>query len=467
MDIVTIDDAMDVVDIYGPDRDFWPNNVRDALDDLIATDEEFASYVEEARRIDDMLNNWDEHKDGAAINLDDMDWDEDEEDDEDDGPSTPLDDTDIDGPISKGANNGDASPIGWSPPTEEDEPEEEEDRIVEIDLDQIDSKDLDDMLAEVIRIESAHNSGEKYVVFTRDYDRLVDIKADSHVSIDPIDQHVAQTVGPLMKDLRRMIAARSQVKRTPGMRKGRLHSANLHRILAGDDRVFTRRDEASSLDTAISLVLDCSGSMHGGRLQLAAQTAYALGSVLNKLGIAFECVGFTTIRNAPETRDRTYQQELEDAARSGPVHRAGPIIMPKFKTFDERWTTPVQRRFALVHNNRGQSLGPGISMDMTPEGCGNEFAARRLLARKEARKIMITMTDGEPGINLYSPDYGADRRHAQNMVQSITAAGVDIIGIGIQHAGPTSYYPNSMVINSVSEMPAQLLGLLKKLLIGK
>jgi cobalamin biosynthesis protein CobT len=112
-------------------------------------------------------------------------------------------------------------------------------------------------------------------------------------TLEAIDQAVQQAVGPLMKDLRRLIAARSQVRRIPGKRSGRLHAPSLHRIKLGDDRVFSRKEESPSLDTAITLLIDCSGSMASGRLKLATETAYALGKVLDKLNISFECIGFT------------------------------------------------------------------------------------------------------------------------------------------------------------------------------
>jgi hypothetical protein len=52
------------------------------------------------------------------------------------------------------------------------------------------------------------------------------------------------------------------------------------------------------------------------------------------------------------------------------------------------------------------------------------------------------------------------------MVESIALAGVDVVGIGIQHAGPTRYYPHALVIQNIDEMPKLLMGVLKKFLIG-
>jgi cobalamin biosynthesis protein CobT len=333
--------------------------------------------------------------------------------------------------------------------------------------------DMDGMFQDFIRKLTESDDDSEFRVFTRDYDSIVDLPVPDDTPLDRIDQAVALSTGALQKELRRLIAAQSQAKRIPGKRSGRLHAPNLHRILSGDDRVFTRREEAPTLDTAISLVIDNSGSMMGERLKLAAETAYAIGSVLHRLGVTFECLGFTDATQDPRCQTPGYLKEVAEAHAIAPITRSTPIIMPKFKLFEERWLQPVQRRFAYVFNHGG-GYGPNgqgvVPFGSTPEGCGVEFAARRLLARKEKRKIMIVMTDGEPGGQVYNYQYGGTRpyvKQAADMVKSVSAAGIDLIGIGIQHAGPKRYYPDSMVIKDLSEMPSQLMALLKRFMLGK
>ncbi len=53
-----------------------------------------------------------------------------------------------------------------------------------------------------------------------------------------LDERTRQSVGVMQKDIQRMMAARSQSVKVPGFRTGRLHTAGLHRLAAGDDRVF-------------------------------------------------------------------------------------------------------------------------------------------------------------------------------------------------------------------------------------
>ena len=458
---LSTDEAMDVVDAYGPDRDLWPQEYVAAMDRAIARDAELTDYIADSARIEAMLENWDEDEDGVYIDMDDIDLPEDHE-DNDDGD---IDEDDLENakPTSGNGTHDAAEDV------EDDAPD-----ILEINVSDIqDTSDLDGNLSDLIRkeIELASLESDGWNVFTKDYDKILDVTPPSSTSIAEIDAQVRATTGPLQKELRRLIAARTMSKRLPGLRRGRIHSPNLHRILTGDDRVFFRREEAPALDTAVMLLLDCSGSMDGPRLKLAAETAYALGNVFNRLGIAFECLGFTTAnRMHPDYaiwNGNQYKTELAEAAQTAPIHRYEPITIAGFKKFEERWTPEVQRRLAHTYNKNGGDIA-GIETGGTPESCSNEFAARRLLQRKEQRKIMITMTDGEPTAHPYGgyDPYLARRRSAQ-VTKLIEASGIDLIGIGIQHASPKAYYANAMVINSLAEMPAQLLALFKKLLVGK
>ena len=454
---LNINDAMDMVDAYGADPDLWPREHKDDLLEMQRVDEDFADYVASVKRLDDLLNDWGEGDDGVDVG----------EDTEDD--FTGLGDTD-----SEDMDDEDDEPCSgsdWGDDEDEEETDDVDDfededdgSVIEVNSERL--QDMDSMFSDAIQKAFSDGDPMEFRVFTRDYDEIVDITGvDETVSLEGIDQAVAKATGPLQKDLRRLIAARSQVQRVPGMRRGRLHGPNLHRILSGDDRVFTRREEAQSLDTAISLVIDCSGSMAGREMILSTETGYAIASVLSRLGIAFECLGFTDNYNDPRVNNPAYRKELAEANAIAPIVRHIPITMPKFKLFEERWNQPVQRRFARVHNAQG-GYGCGVNYGSTPEGCGIEFAARRLLRRKEARKIMLVMTDGSPGGHCYGGSSWSYLEQSKQVVKAVEAAGIDLVGIGICHDGPAGYYTNHMCFDQLEDMPKLLLALLKKFLVG-
>jgi cobalamin biosynthesis protein CobT len=431
---VTLEDAIDVVDAFGPNPSQWPVYDRAAMESMVKTDSEFVDYVKQARDLDKLLDGWSEGDEGSDVGEDsDVKGDQGQDDDEDDQEQGEDQDD----------GEGVETPVG----------------AINIDPNKV--LEIGKMLAAYIVSQIEEDNGEQFRVFTRDYDRIVEIETPPNTSTKAIEESTAKSTGPLQKDLRRLIAAQTQSKRLPGKRSGKLHTANLHRITTGDDRVFFKREEAPQLDTAVSLLVDCSGSMRGSPIKLAAETAFALGSVFSKLGISFECLGFTCDSGNTECNTSEYEAEVQAAHEIAKITRSTPIIMPRFKSFDERWTQPVQRRFAHVFNKSA-----GIDFGHTPEGCGLEFIARRLVARPEKRKILISMTDGGPAGQCFSrTQYGAYARQSREVVKAISASQIDLVGIGIQHDGVRAYYPNSIVINKIDEMPQQLLALMKRFLI--
>jgi len=431
---IAIDAAIDLVDTFGPYSKDWPEAQKPALKALEKSSTAFADHLKEMRELEDQLSAWEEADDGVDI--------------EDEGGS------------GGGADDAPETPIEFSA---------------------ADVVDMDDMLSVFIERQLSDRS-HAYRVFTKDLDKLVDINTRG-VTLDKIQAATATAVGPLQKDITRLIAAKTQSVRLPGQRRGRIHAPNLHRVLSGDDRVFSRKQEAPALDTAITLLLDCSGSMQNGgqstwdqsAMSLAVRAAYALGSVLTRVGVPFEVVGYTTAMTFQPTAD--YQAEVQRAHDIAPITRWTPLEYPRFKEFHEPFNLDVQRRFAAVHDSRS-----AITMNGTIEGCSVEFAARRLLAQPQKRKMLIVMSDGKPMGPVFHPDAAALKadpkknrgvnpathpyqQHAGEMVREVTAAGIDVVGVGIKYAGVQGYYPNSLVINEVAEMPAKLMGVLKKFLI--
>jgi cobalamin biosynthesis protein CobT len=413
--------AVDIVDSYGPYSSAWPDALKGDLEALAVSDSAFADHLIEMRDIEDQLGAWTDDDDGVEI--------------PDEG---------IGGAGSSDTNVGQDTPIN-------------------IDTDQL--MDMDEMLSAFIE-RSIAETDQPYRVFTKDLDELTDIGTHG-VSLEFLQNDTASVVGPLQKELTRLIAARTQSVRLPGQRKGKLNSSSLHRVVSGDDRVFYRKQEALALDTAVSLVIDCSGSMgnnyNGGshrssRIALATKSAYAIASVLHRIGVPFEVLGYTTLHFQP---DAAYMAEVDHADALAPISRFTPLSYPRFKEFGEPFTIDIQRRFAAVYNTAG-----AIAMGSTIEGCAVDFAARRLIEQRAKRKLMIVLSDGLPQGPRKSHRAMSYPAHAAETVKAVAAAGVDIVGVGIQHAGVTNYYPNSMVIQNLQEMPAKLMATLKRFLVS-
>jgi cobalamin biosynthesis protein CobT len=294
-----------------------------------------------------------------------------------------------------------------------------------------------------------------YLIYTKEGDIVEPLKVgsgyDSTMLVELSDK-VDHMVGPLQKDLERAIAARSLATWEAGRRSGRLHAANLARLAVDDGRVFRRRQESTSKDVAVELVVDVSGSMRGAKVHLATQAAYALSSVLERIGISNEVICFTTGR--PAVDYETLNEEIRKIGRS--FTRIESLYMPILKGFNERLKTDVKERFGWLPNSR--------ILRNNVDGECLEVAARRLLARREAGKVMIVLSDGAPNAN---GDAYALATHLKKVVGDIAKTGINIVGIGIMTDKVQKFYPKNLVINNVNELPDRVVRELKHLLLTR
>lgn len=321
------------------------------------------------------------------------------------------------------------------------------------DLDPADFKPLDLSSAisqqiEKMATEAVGNSD--YSVFTKDEDRIEPLTVDEKYVKDDwvpkLEEAVSGMIGPMQKDIERLMAAQSLSVRTAGHRTGRLHSPSLYRVLQGDPKVFARKEEHRTRDTAVMLLVDNSGSMHGDRCVVAMQAAYALGQTLERVNIANEILGFTTGGLSSDA----YNQLSAEQGKGVRFHRSHSIIMPIYKHFAERMTPLVKKRIAYQINVQS-------GMNTNTDGESLEYAALRLLPRREKRKVMLVMSDGQPVGNNSG-------WHLRDTVKKLTKMGVETVGIGIQSNAVQQFYDRSMVLNRVADLPAAVMGELKRIL---
>jgi cobalamin biosynthesis protein CobT len=313
----------------------------------------------------------------------------------------------------------------------------------------------DEMLSDAISKSATKSAGNAtYLPFTKDHDLVeklpVGRSMDKTMTARIIDA-VEHMVAPLQKDLERAVAARSLATRSHGHRSGRLHSANLSRLAVNDTRVFSRKHESTSKDVAVELVVDASGSMSGSRIAIAAQAAYALSAVLDRLNIKNEVICFST-KDIRGLEEAMYKEERDKGVR---FSRVEGLYMPILKGYEERMVSNVKDRFAwLPHANILRNNVDGECV---------EIAARRLLARREAGKIMIVLSDGEPCAAGSRTDLQC---HLKHVVREVESAGVKVVGIGIQTTSVQEYYPKNIVLNDISTLPTTVIKELRHLLLG-
>lgn len=296
------------------------------------------------------------------------------------------------------------------------------------------------------RVAEAALARAVYRVYSTDDDRaeLVRVRGDAPVA--EIERLTASMTGTIQKNLERAFAARKLSHVTPGCRSGKLRASALYRLASGDVRVFEKREPALVTHAAVSLLIDCSGSMAGAPMRLAAVSAYALSTVLARLGVPFEVAGFTTLKIASAPLDWERWSRFE------------PLYMPLFKRFEDRWDAPARERLASL------LTFPVSRMRNNVDGECVERAAARLALRPEGRRILIVLSDGEPAAEGWLADQEA---HLAAVTASLPRRGIDAIGLGIMSEAVERFYPKHVVIHRLEDLPGTVVRELHALILGR
>lgn len=297
-------------------------------------------------------------------------------------------------------------------------------------------------------------SSSSYTAFTREADRIEPVRLPDVVKdgwVSEMDDEVRTMTGVMQKDIERIMASQSHVIRTPGHRRGKLHAPSLYRVMQGDPRVFSQLQEHKSKDTAVTLLCDNSGSMGGMKMKLAMISAYALCQTLDRVKISNEVLGFTTgsFFGMPSSLNAAMREEYSKSHVS--YDRTCPIVMPIYKTFEERISSTVKQRFAYMMNAQ-----PGLNGNIDGESI--QMASERLIKRTEKRKVMIVLSDGAPAGGRRSGG------HLKSVVRDLPKIGIEAIGIGIMDSNVSRYYDKYAVINRADELPGLVMKEIRQLL---
>ncbi|GAB6113149.1 cobaltochelatase CobT-related protein [Desulfomicrobium salsuginis] len=202
-------------------------------------------------------------------------------------------------------------------------------------------------------------------------------------------------------------------------RRGRLDTGQLHRLAVSDPRLFRTKTERIGIDTAVHILLDCSGSMVR-RIRLACCSCYAVSSALeaSKINVAVTAFPGSQLPN-------------------GSYSTVAPVISHGQK----------------LHSNLGLAPAGG-----TPMGEALWWVMQDMLPLNERRKLILVVTDGEPD----SLDC------ATQAIEQGGRMGFEIYGIGITSPGINVLLPGrSAVVNSMAELAPAMFTLLEGAILGR
>lgn len=245
-----------------------------------------------------------------------------------------------------------------------------------------------------------------------------------------VHDYITNNAKPLSNKLRIKLQTRSRDRYEYGKKRGKLHNGSLHRVLQPDSplaqKVFRQRVVSDTLDTAVCLLVDCSGSMSGTKFEVACAGAGALAEALKPLNIPYSIYGFT---NLPE--------------------KENPIVW-LFSEFGERVNqASLVNRFkvasgALWNNSDGDAIA---------------YATYRLQQRREHRKVLLVLSDGSPAGRDHAGDVVG---YTHKTIGHAEKLGIDTYGIGICDSNVLRFYKKNVVVNNLDNLSSTILSIIDR-----
>jgi len=194
-------------------------------------------------------------------------------------------------------------------------------------------------------------------------------------------------------------------------------------------------------DTALTILLDNSGSMRGNPIVMSTLACQIIAEILEKFSIKTEIIGFTT----SDWRGGRVRKLWEMAGRKKNPGRLNELRHIIYKSFNQS--------FKKAKVNLGLMLKEGILKENI-DGEALLFARSRLMQQTQKRKILMVISDGTPvdDSTASANDYDILTQHLRHVINIIEKQGkIEIIGVGIGHA-TDDFYKNSITIKSLDEL---------------
>jgi cobalamin biosynthesis protein CobT len=229
-----------------------------------------------------------------------------------------------------------------------------------------------------------------------------------------------QGLGVTRTNLQRLLRSLDFVGWSTNEESGRLNRRALVKFATGSANIFSRREYVEAETSAVSILIDCSGSMNAvkndvSRIQVAQQVAVHLSKILQQARVPFSVTGF---HSSYGTSRMVQGREVQR-----------PVFIP-FKT----WRKSLQQSTAALGAIGSCATGG------TPDYSALYNALDDLSRREEKRKILFVLTDADG----YQPEH---MKHLQSLADRV---GITIVAIGIMSREVVECFVNSASVNDLS-----------------
>lgn len=272
----------------------------------------------------------------------------------------------------------------------------------------------------------------------------------------------------MKRKFERALLTAAEADYVTGQRVGRL---DIRRkgpaIMTGAENVYRRKQDGKAIDTAVTILVDISGSMNGSKMNLATLVCSALAECLENTPVALEILCFNggAINDAfPEHIRDAYREAME---RCSEIERGGKksAMISRFHRYEPMNIWEIKSFTDTLRDSRG-SLG--CMWDMAggnnPDGDAILYAARRLKEQKAGKHILMVLSDGSPAYG----SYGCSHEYTKKCTAYVTSKlGINLVGIGIQDDSVKEYYKNYAVVNDLADLDKAIIDNVARLILGE
>ncbi|WP_127560379.1 cobaltochelatase subunit CobT [Nioella ostreopsis] len=290
-----------------------------------------------------------------------------------------------------------------------------------------------------------------YTVYTTEHDEeimaeelaepqeLERLRAYLDQQLEPLKGAVSR----LANKLQRRLQAQQNRSWEFDKEEGVLDAGRLARVVANPTTPLSFKVEKDMdfRDTVVTLLLDNSGSMRGRPISIAAICADVLARTLERCSVKVEILGFTT---RAWKGGKSREEWLAEGRKQQPG-RLNDLRHIIYKQAD----APMRR----TRDNLGLMMKEGLLKENI-DGEALEWAHRRMLARREQRKILMVISDGAPvddsTLSVNPSNYL--EKHLRDVIAMVEKRkAVELLAIGIGH-DVTRYYDRAVTITDAEQL---------------
>ena len=229
---------------------------------------------------------------------------------------------------------------------------------------------------------------------------------------------------------------------------GYIDGRRLAQMVAKPDEqsVFRLPHSAARADVALTLLLDCSGSMKQ-HMERLAPLVDLLTRALDMAGVATEVLGYTT----NTWNGGRLMRDWRRAGKPAQPGRLNELCHMVFKESSQPWRRSKPGLAAM--------LKPDLFRECV-DGEALRWAAERLRAQETERRMLVVFSDGSPmdGATVLANDTHYLDRDLQQVARQLereAAIGLCAVGLGLDLS---AYFARSTVLDLQNQTAAQALG---------